>query len=134
MEFFKLFGMTCLCLGAVIPSFAQNDGQMVVSYCGNSIQQSGTIGKGGKGTVSAACLIGADKIGALKDMKIEGAKIGLASRLNIDSIKVWARYDLDGSNIFEKTIGTQQGQKITKGWNEVQIAPTALSGEPFYIG
>lgn len=134
MGFFKYLGMACLCLGAAIPSSAQKDGQMVVSYCGNSIQQSGTIGKGGKGTVSAACLIGADKIGALRDIKIEGAKIGLASRLNIDSIKVWARYELDGSNIFETTIGSQQEQKVTKGWNEVQTQPKALSGQPFYIG
>ena len=134
MRFFKRIGMACLCMGAAISSFAQADGQMVLSYCGNAIQQTSTIGRGGKGTVSAACLIGAGKIGALKDLKIAGAKIGLTSRLNIDSIQVWARYELDGSNIFEKTIGSKQGQPIKKGWNEVQSTPVAMTGKPFYVG
>lgn len=105
-----LFLIAVLFLGTAIPATAQKDGQMMLSYCNSAVQTSSTIGKGGKGAVSAACLIGQDKIGGLKNIKIAGVKVGLASRLNIDSLQVWARYELDGNNIFAKTIGSKQGQ------------------------
>lgn len=60
--------------------------------------------------------------------------MGLASKLNVDSIKVWARYELDGADIFAKTIGSKQGQHIKKGWNEVQVVPVPMTGKPFYVG
>lgn len=129
-----LFLIAVLFFGTAIPAAAQEDGQMMLSYCNSAVQTSSTIGKGGKGAVSAACLIGQDKIGGLKNIKIAGVKVGLASRLNIDSLQVWARYELDGNNIFAKTIGSKQGQSIVKGWNEVQSLPVAMSDKPFYVG
>ena len=46
-----LFLIAVLFLGTAIPAAAQEDGQMLLSYCNSAIQTSSTIGKGRIGSM-----------------------------------------------------------------------------------
>lgn len=46
---------------------------------------------------------------------------GLASKVNIDSIRVWIRTSLTGPNLVEKSLSKEDNPKIIRGWNKIQL-------------
>jgi M6 family metalloprotease-like protein len=67
---------------------------------------------------------------------IVSLRVGLMSRINLDSLKVWIRSSLDGSNMRESAITNKTSQKISRGWNVLSFGTPYIikNGEDLYIG
>lgn len=74
--------------------------------------------------VSAAIFVPADQVGVYAGNHIDEIKVGLASKLNIESLEVWLRSELDGENLASTTM---ESANLVKGWNTVALT------EPFNI-
>lgn len=68
--------------------------------------------------------------------KIAAVNVGLLSRINLDSLKIWIRKDLNGENIVEHTITSASTPRISKGWNVMELdVPMTITGEEtLYVG
>ena len=68
--------------------------------------------------------------------KIIAVNVGLLSRINLDSLKIWIRNDLNGKNLVEHTITSSSMPRIAKGWNvmELQVPMTVTAKDTLYVG
>ena len=67
--------------------------------------------------VSSAVKIPASTVRTMAGAKVTGVTAGIASKLNVDKIKVWIRTDLNGENLAE-----MEPETFKRGWNEVLFA------------
>lgn len=93
-----------------------------VGYCNGEVSTSGNIASSEKDVwISAAIYIPAGTIATYGGNSIDSIRAGLASKLNVDTLAVWVRSELDGDNIAEGRITTDSEVKIAKGWNVVGL-------------
>ncbi|MDO4161014.1 MAG: Omp28-related outer membrane protein [Prevotellaceae bacterium] len=116
-------------------AMAQEDGQMIVSYCDGEVASSSTIGSTGERWIEAATYVPAQELSEYVNLKVAGINAGLASRINVDTLVVWVRKNLTDNNIFETTIYKGGDPDILKGWNSLSGTPCSLDTENgIYIG
>ncbi len=81
---------------------------------------------------SAAILLSADKVKMFEGNELREVSAALASKLNVDGLRVWVRSDLNGENLAEGT-----AESVSKNWNTVSLnVPLAITAETgaLYIG
>ena len=107
-----------------------------LGYCGGEVTTKGSVSTPGKAWVSAAIYLPADMLGSFDGSTITSIRAGLASKVNVDTLRVWVRTSLKGSNLTEATISTKNEPKLARGWNEVALpSPYVVrDGEGLYIG
>lgn len=88
--------------------------------------------------VSGAIYIPAESFRLLTGNHIDSIRAGLASRLNVDSLRVWVRTSLTGEDLASGAIGAKSGSnpRIAKGWNSIGLDHpyTISTAEGLYIG
>ncbi|MBO5541526.1 MAG: Omp28-related outer membrane protein [Muribaculaceae bacterium] len=118
---------------------AQN-GPFVVGYCDGRVVTVGTAdfySKEKKIWVSGAVFIPAGQAKTLAGNRIEKIRAGLASKSNVDSLRVWIRTSLDGEDLVADTITKATTPALDKGWNEFTLdTPYEIpeDTEGFYMG
>lgn len=119
-------------------SFLICNGQDIsnLGYCSGEVNSQGTLTVEGKTWVSGAMFLPSSMLGPYDGCEIVKVRAGLAARLNIDSLRVWVRYSLDGENLSEGLITTKTTPKIAKGWNEVELDSRVEidSSRDLYVG
>jgi len=87
--------------------------------------------------VEGAIYIPANKMNVYAGCHIDTIKAGLASKLKIDSLRVWVKRSLDGEELAGGGISKDTDTKLAKGWNHVALdEPYNIerSDEGLYIG
>ena len=126
------FALTSVCQ-------AQN-GPFVVGYCDGRVVTVGTAdfySKEKKIWVAGAVFIPAGQAKTLAGNRIEKIRAGLASKTNVDSLRVWIRTSLDGEDLVADTITKTTTPALDKGWNEFTLdTPYEIpeDTEGFYLG
>lgn len=130
----KRFLLILSCLLGTIMSQAQNE--VHIGYCAGEFTEQGSISVEGKQWVSAAIYLPEDMLKSYAGCNITTLRAALATKINVDSLRIWIRTDLRGENIAEGVITTKTTPKLAKGWNEIDIeTPYAITGEEgLYIG
>lgn len=130
-----------LLLTAALSANAQAT-RMSLGYVNGQMNTSGTDGFSinSKDTwVSGAIYIPADQVRLYANNHIDSIHAGLASRLNVDSLRVWVRTSLTGEDLASGAISGRSGStpQVAKGWNTIGFDhPYAISDqtEGLYIG
>lgn len=130
-----------LLLTAALSANAQAT-RMSLGYVNGQMNTSGTDGFSinSKDTwVSGAIYIPADQVRLYANNHIDSIHAGLASRLNVDSLRVWVRTSLTGEDLASGAISGRSGStpRVAKGWNTIGFDhPYAISDqtEGLYIG
>lgn len=105
--------------------------QMAIGYTGEELPKSSTIGVNAAGTIKAATQVDPSTLGNLTDLKITGFNVGLASRINVAGLTIWASESLDD----EPLVSVALDGKPEKGWNEISLAEyVEIPCNPIYIG
>lgn len=114
---------------------------MSLGYVDGQIKLSGTQGFSTKEKntwVSGAIYLTADQLSIYAGNHIDSIHAGLASRLNVDSLRVWLRTSLDGADLASGEISGKSGAvpRAKKGWNTLALnAPVNITGnEGLYVG
>lgn len=88
--------------------------------------------------VSGAIYVPASRLNLLAGNHIDSIHAALASRINIDSLRVWVRTDLNGADLASGGISGKSGAKprAAKGWNTIGLDQpyTIKKNEGLYIG
>lgn len=88
--------------------------------------------------ISGAIYLPAAKLNVYAGNHIDSINAALASRLNIDSLRVWVRTSLDGNDLASGAISGKTGStpRAAKGWNRIGLNQpyTIKQGEGLYIG
>lgn len=97
----------------------------------STLNNSGSHGVSAAGTIKVAAKIDPTVIPGATDLKVVGFDYGMASKINVTSVTVWASYEIDGQPFVEQQITSG----FKKGWNNVTLsAPVAVDTKPFYVG
>ncbi|MBR1474712.1 MAG: Omp28-related outer membrane protein [Muribaculaceae bacterium] len=127
-----LFAMTSLCQ-------AQSDG-FTIGYCDGQLATVGTAGfeSGEKNIwVSGAVFIPEAQAKMLAGNHLDKIRAGLATKSNVDSLRIWIRTSLDGEDVVSKLYTAQTTPVLAKGWNEFVLdEPYVIPDdtEGFYMG
>lgn len=109
-----------------IGAMAQSE-TVSMGFCNGQMADEGDIQLNGKGWVSCATKLPSSALDAYKGNTISSIRAALLNRINIDTLKVWIRTNLDGDNIAEGYITRSSTPAVSKGWNEVGLT------EPYEI-
>jgi len=118
---------------------AQTESQ-ILGYCDGQVKTGSTDGFSNPGAnqdISAAIYIPESVAKIYSGCEISQIKAGLASTLNVESLKVWIRTSLDSNDIVSETRAKSDDPSIAKGWNDFTLpAPYIIPSdtEGFYIG
>ncbi|MCD8387116.1 MAG: Omp28-related outer membrane protein [Bacteroidales bacterium] len=134
-RFLSLIAMVALC-GA---TFAQTSA-LNVGYCQGEYNSTGSSAFSTSEAdtwVSQAIYLPAETMGLYSGNSITQIHAALGSALNIDSLQVWLRSDLDGENLAQGVISKNTANKMAKGWNlvdldEPYLVPADVDG--MYVG
>lgn len=132
INFMKKLYFLIFCVFAFMNANATNE--ISIGYCNGVVNKSSTVGATGKNWVDAAIFLPNNLINAYSSNEITAISAGLASSINVDTIKVWVRTSLEGSNLAE---GEIIKGKIIRGWNKVALkSPYKITGQEagIYIG
>lgn len=107
-----------------------------LGYCAGEVNTQGALTVDGNRWVSGAIYLPASMLQNYDGMQIETVRAGLASRINLDSLRVWVRTDLQEANLGEGVITNKTTPKIKSGWNEValQSPVTIVASDGLYVG
>lgn len=108
-----------------------------IGYCMGECAKSGTIGREDKGEVSAAILIPREMLRKYVNNDLVAVRAGLTARVNIDSVVVWVRSNLDGENLAKGVIRKGGDPQIVRGWNLVTLKsalPITETTGDLYVG
>ena len=83
---------------AALPSRAQTD-TLTLGYCKGQIAAKGRTTAQGKKWISGAIRLTSVTLSPFVDNKIVGVRVGLCSRVNIDTLQVWVRTTATGENL-----------------------------------
>lgn len=128
-KLYSILLLAFICIGA----FADNS-SVKIGYCNGVVNKSSTIGATGKNWVDAAIYLPSNLIQAYSSNSISSIDVGLASTVNVDTVKVWVRTSLTGENLAE---GEIVRGNIIRGWNDIELTnPYKITGEEngLYIG
>lgn len=128
----------CLALSGAGHALAEVS-DMTVSYCAGQLPEKGDISfSQSDAWVSGAIYVTPGMLSTYSGNQFVAVNAGLASKLNIDVLQVWLRYELDGENIAEGSVSTADGGKIAKGWNKIDLGQAwtipAAPDKGVYIG
>lgn len=121
--------------GAALGLSAQNE-SLTLGFCNGGVASRTDIELNGKGWTEAAVKLSDGSLSAYKDADITSVRAALVNRVNVDTLRVWVRDDLNGRNLAQGTITRKSDPAVVKGWNEVALdEPLKISGDkPLYIG
>lgn len=107
-----------------------------IGYCAGEVSDKGALTVEGNTWVSGAIYLPSTMLQPYDGLQITTMRAGLASRLNLDSLRVWVRTELDGPNLGEGVITNKSTPKIKSGWNEVALeAPVGITSQNgLYLG
>lgn len=125
----RIFFIVSLLITSIL-SYAQVS-SMRLGYCDNQVATKGELGISGENTIDAAIYLPQEALSVHNGNYIVSIKAGLASKLNITSLTVWVRDDLNGQNLAEAT-----AESFKKGWNDITLnTPYTITGDKgLYIG
>ena len=104
---------------------------MAIGYTSEEIPTSSTLGISTAGILKAAALVDPSELGDLRNLRIMGFNIGLASRINVSEITVWAAESLDDTPFVSYTLK----DRPVKGWNDILLDDYIdIPCQPMYIG
>lgn len=109
-------------------------GEVNLGYCNGVVNRSGNVGASGRAWVDAAIVLPSSLLQPYTGNNITKVRVGLATALNVDTLKVWLRSTLDGENLAE---GEILKSAIVRGWNEVPLSAAykvASADKPLYVG
>ena len=135
-RFFTLF----MALFLLTVSGLAQDTPFVLGYCDGQIATVGTAGfvtSEKKVWVSGAVYIPAGQARALAGDELRTIRAGLATKSQIDSLRVWVRTSLDGEDLVSGLMTTTTSPALNKGWNEFNLdTPYVIpeDSEGFYLG
>lgn len=114
----------------------QGKAETYIGYCGGEIAKTGIVSTEGNTYVSAAAYLTPEMLKFYDGAQINGLRGGLASRVNIDELKLWISEDLDGEPLAEGILTTSTDPSIAKGWNNVEFStPVPIDARKgLYIG
>lgn len=92
-----------------------------VGYCGGMVSKEGCIPVEGEGWTHVSAILTSDMLEPYVGNKITSVRVGLASRLNVDTLTVWVRNKMDGNDIASGKVVFGEGQSIVRGWNEITL-------------
>ena len=95
-----------------------------LGYCGGAVSKNGSVPVKGKGWTHASAVLTPHLLSNYSGCEITNIRVGLASRLNIDTLKVWVRNTVDGTDLATGMSVFGQGQSIVRGWNEIVLDNT----------
>lgn len=124
-----------LALAALVCARAQES--LNLGYCDGQLASTSDLSfKGTNQWGEAAIYFPADGLKAYEGNNIVSVRVGLVSRINLDSLVIWIRKDLEGPNVQEHIITKDSSPRISTGWNEMVIeTPMPVDGsEGLYIG
>lgn len=108
-----------------------------LGYCDGKLASTSDLSfKGNNQWGEAAIYFPADGLKAYEGNNIVSVRVGLVSRINLDSLVIWIRKDLEGPNVQEHIITKDSSPRISTGWNEMVLeTPMPVDGsEGLYIG
>lgn len=110
--------------------------EVYVGYCNGSSTTSGIGNAKGKTWASAAILIPNNIFKSYKGNKLTKVRVALANKMNIDTLQVWVRKELDGNDLSSGYITRKDNPKINTGWNEIALDKQldVTGEEDYYIG
>lgn len=128
----KIFTILATLFCALVAMPAEHN----LGYCSGELSTIGSVSVEGKTWVSGAIYLPPSMLAPYDGGKITGLRAGLASKLNIDTLRLWVRTDLNGANLAEETVTKKTDPKLAKGWNEVTLsAPYDINTEEgLYVG
>ena len=119
---------------------AAQETPFVLSYCDGQVTTVATsdfVTSDKKVWVSGAIYIPAGQAKALAGNRLEKIRAGLATKSQIDSLRVWVRSSLNGQDLVSGLMTTTTTPALQKGWNEFTLdTPYVIpeDTEGFYIG
>lgn len=125
--------------GIIMSGFGQVSG-LNIGYCDGIVKTSGTTGFSSteKDTwISGAIYIPQEQLKVYAGNRIDSINAGLASALNIDSLRVWVRTSLDGADFADGALSKTGDNKLVKGWNRVCLEhpyDITADGTGLYVG
>lgn len=105
-----------------------------LGYCNGVVNKSGSVGATGRNWVDAAMALPASMLNAYAGNDITAVRVGLATKLNVDTVRVWLRSELEGDNLAEGEIVRDE---IVRGWNQVRLtSPYTIpaTAQRIYVG
>ena len=107
-----------------------------LGYCGGEAADKGSISTEGKTWVSGAIYLPADMLASYEGCRITRLRAALASKINVDTLRLWVRSSLSGHNLAEAVVTSKTTPKMVKGWNEATLdEPLPIpAGQGLYIG
>ena len=100
---------------------ANADGGINIGYCGGAVSKKGCVPVKGEGWIHAAAVLTPELLTSYAGTEMNSIRVGLASRLNIDTLKVWVRNTIDGTDLATGMAVFGEGQSIIRGWNEISL-------------
>lgn len=101
---------------------AKSEGTITLGYCNGEIASSSDYQLTGKGYQEAAVYLRSSALKAYAGNYITTIRVALVARVNIDTLHVWVRDGNMEQTLATGTITRSTSPKISKGWNEVQLA------------
>lgn len=131
----KYLSFIITAFASVLLSF-QGRAETYIGYCGGEIAKTGIVSTEGNTYVSAAAYLTPEMLKLYEGAQIKGLRGGLASRVNIDELKLWISEDLDAEPLAEATLTNSTEPSIAKGWNTVDLlTPVTINSQKgLYIG
>ena len=120
-------------LAVFVAASAQNT--VNSGYCNGEVASSSEQVLNSTGWVQGAICLPVTATSAYEGSNITAVRVALVQRINIDTLKVWVRTQLDGENLAEGVITRTSSPKITRGWNMAQLdKPVSINGRQLYVG
>lgn len=110
-----------------------------IGYCNGTVKTASTKGFSSKEKntwISGAIYLPASKLKVYAGNHIDSIHAGLASAVNIDSLRVWVRTSLDGDDLAYGALNKTEEPKLKRGWNTVGLNTAyQITGEQgLYVG
>lgn len=114
--------------------YAEN--KIKLGYCHGALAAKECITIESAGWVDGGVLLPVELLEDYAGNSLTKIRVGLVSRINVDSVKVWVKNSLEEDNVAEGMLVFGQGQSIVRGWNEVTLDnPCVIKSDmPIFIG
>lgn len=107
-----------------------------LGYCDGDVSTGGLLEVKGASNADAAIYLPASMLERFAGGEIQAVNAGITTKLNVHSIKVWVRAELDGPDLASAEIDIRTSQRPRDGWNAITLdQPVAITGQQgFYVG
>ena len=128
----NLLALLILLSGFLIPISASQ----TIGYSNGEVAKNSSFSIEGNENVSGAIYLPPSYLSPYEGCEIIALRAALASKVNIDNLKIWARTSLEGENLVEVEITSKTEPSLAKGWMEVNVdVPYKINAtEGLYLG